>query len=126
MAGYALRVVKGTRRRARCGRCHADITWATLAQRHTRSIPLVVSPVLLREERTDTDVSVEVFGFDQVHRCPVRKDPAPARRASARPSAAPAPMRPSDTAYASFTPDRIQYLKAQIAPTPKPPQPSRL
>jgi hypothetical protein len=124
MHATALYIAKGSRRPGRCGRCGHAVTWATLARRGAKNIPLIASPVVLRDEQADTGVTVEVLAFDQVHRCTVRKPPAPRRSATTVPARL---QRRSDTAYASFTPDRIQQLKEQIAaPKSKPPQPSRL
>lgn len=126
MHATALFIVKGSRRQGHCGRCRHVVTWATLAKRGAKNIPLVASPVILRVDHGTNGVSVEVLGFDQIHRCPVPARPA------ARPTHRMAPRHvpkhtPAESAYASFTPDRIQQLREQIAaPKPKPPQPSRL
>lgn len=121
-----LLIAKGSHRRGRCGYCRRDVTWATLAQRGTKNIALVEAPYILREERTDTDVVVEVLGFDQVHRCPEKKS---SRRRAVGPRP-PSPTRHAphaDHVFSSFTPERLEALKSQLdAPKEKPPQSGRL
>lgn len=112
-----LLIVKGSRRHGRCGYCQREITWATLAARGGRNVPLVYAPMILREQTGDTGVVAEVLGFDQIHRCPERKTVA--RPTSPAP---PAPaVRRGDGVFASFTTDRLQQLRDAVAhPTPKP------
>lgn len=128
MAGYALRIAKGSRRSGRCGPCGQRITWAILAQRGAKHIALVESPVVLRTEIGNNDVKVEILAFDQIHRCQARKTPRPAA-SSVRTAPPPAPaIRRGEGVYASFTRERIDELKAKLdqPPAPKSPDTWRL
>lgn len=118
MAGYALRIANGSRHPGRCGRCHQDITWAILAARGGKSIPLVASPVILRTEKDDRDVVVEVLAFDQIHKCPV---PKPKAAADTRTSSTADRRTPSGAGvFSAFTGDRLKQLREAID-APKPP-----
>lgn len=116
MRWSALLIVKGSRRRARCSTCSAEITWATLARRGGKYIPLVAAPVIIRTEKSDRDVLLEVVGFDQIHKCSARPK---AKKTSA--SAANAPWHrstePPQPAFSAFSPDRLQQLRNAIAPS---------
>jgi hypothetical protein len=104
MNSYILRLLKGSRHTGLCGRCRQPITWAICAPRG-RSVPLIASPIILREERNARDVVYEVVGGDQVHECPVR--PAEAGRYDAQPRR----HRKAGAVFATFSPDRMQQLR---------------
>jgi hypothetical protein len=128
MRATALSIAKGSRRQGRCGRCGDTVTWATLAKRGAKNIPLVAAPVVLRTETGDNDVGVEILAFDQIHKCTAKWTPRPVA-SSARTAPPPAPsVRSGDGVYASFTSERIAKLKQQLDQprAPKSPQQGRL
>jgi hypothetical protein len=122
MRWSALLIVKGSRRQARCQQCRAVVTWATLARKGGKSIPLVAMPIVLRDEHGENGVVAEVVGFDQIHKCPTRR---PTPRPHSTPGHATSDQ-PAAPAFATFTPERMAQLRAQLAPKPKPPQPHGL
>lgn len=125
---YALEIVKCSRHSARCRECHQAITWATIAARGGKSVPLAATPLVLREVRGENGVIVEVLGWDQVHRCPVKKHARPSG-SSVRSTPPPSPaIRSGAGVFASFTNEKITELRRRIdqAPAPKPPETGRL
>lgn len=121
MSGHVLRLLKGTRHAATCGRCQQSITWAICAPRG-RHVPLIAAPIVLREERNDRDVVFEIVGGDQVHQCPARPKPAKAT--------VPAPVRAArhirrQGVFSAFSSDKLHDLRAAIDQGPKPPSPQR-
>jgi hypothetical protein len=134
MKPTALRIATGSRRHGRCGRCRQDVTWATLAHRGAKNIPLVAAPMILRVEHGANGVSVEIIAFDQIHHCPTTPTtdaPRPTRTQRPRVQAH-APLTAAergDHIFPAFTRERLAELRARIVeqpPAPKPPQTGRL
>jgi hypothetical protein len=113
MREHVLRILKGSRRVGRCGRCRVEITWAVCAPRG-RYVRLTAAPIVLREERNAREVTFEVVGGDQVHQCSVRT-PRPTRSTpDRRRISAPSTGGEAERPYPAFTPERIQELKRRI------------
>lgn len=106
-----------SRRRQVRHRCGQRITWATLAARGAKSIPLVETPRILRQEKRENGVIVDVIAVDQVHHCP---KPLPLWEAKPRRRRAPSSVSSPSTgprsghAFSSFTPECIAELKRRV------------